>query len=196
MELEPKLAIPHADLGNIYYLRRQFSESEKEYRQAIELDPNPYAPLTNLGAILTMRGQLEEAEIMVKRAIELAPTQAIPYCALVEIHLRQKRFADAKGAAHRAFHLSPTMNTARQVVAAIVRVYPQQIAYVLSLLLTLFALVAQPMIGLVAGLAWVARGIWESIKSFRSGARKQAAMLAAFTLVLLWLIVSVFLSVR
>lgn len=194
LELNPRLAISHTHLGNIHYLRRQFPESEKEYRQAIELDPNAYAPLTNLGAILATQGRLEEAQIMVKRAIELAPTQVIPYCDLFEIFLLQKRFADAKEAVSRAFHLSPTLSTARQVVWAIARTYPKQIGYVLSLALTLILLIAYPTFGWLIGFGWVARGALESIISFRSGARKQAAMIAVFTLFLLVLVASAFLN--
>lgn len=195
LELDSGLAMSHMNLGVIYGERREFAKGEKEIRQAIELDPKLVQAHVNLGLILALQGRLTEGETALKQAIELDPKQVFPYCALVEIHLRQGHLHNARDVVSRALQVSPTLKTLFYVIFAITGAY-SRIAFFFLLLAILVMLYVQPIIGLIAGLGLVALQGWESIKSFQLGARKQAAMIAGFALVLLWIIVSVFINTR
>ena len=52
LELDPNLAEAHTVLAVALEHDWQWSESEKEYRRALELDPNNTLALSNLGDLL------------------------------------------------------------------------------------------------------------------------------------------------
>jgi tetratricopeptide (TPR) repeat protein len=61
-------------LGNVFFLQRNYTAAEEEYRRAItELPDNP-RPYNNLAWLYYTQGiKLEEAETLARRAVALAP---------------------------------------------------------------------------------------------------------------------------
>jgi tetratricopeptide (TPR) repeat protein len=74
LELEPKHAAAHINLGTIFYNRRNYAEAEQEYRKAIEVDPRYALAYFDLGNVLDETGRLGAAIESYKTALLLAPT--------------------------------------------------------------------------------------------------------------------------
>jgi TolB-like protein/DNA-binding winged helix-turn-helix (wHTH) protein/Tfp pilus assembly protein PilF len=73
LELDPGLAEPHVQLGEI--LKRQFrwADAEAEYKQALALNPNNAEAHVGYAAWLASHGRLDEALAWSRRARELDP---------------------------------------------------------------------------------------------------------------------------
>lgn len=76
LELEPRHAASHINLGTIFYHRRNFSAAESHYRAAIEIDPRYALAYFNLGNVLDETHRMSEAVEAYKTALLLAPTYA------------------------------------------------------------------------------------------------------------------------
>ena len=69
-----KLTIAYLYMGNIYFLKNEYSEAESFYRKVIDEDPKNADAYNNLAWLYyTMRENLDEAEDMALKAIELNP---------------------------------------------------------------------------------------------------------------------------
>jgi tetratricopeptide (TPR) repeat protein len=75
--IDPQLAEPHAALGQIYYNKWQWSDSEAAYRRAIELNPNYPTAYHWYSVLLFDLGRNEEGEAMITRAHQLDPMSSI-----------------------------------------------------------------------------------------------------------------------
>jgi tetratricopeptide (TPR) repeat protein len=95
LELEPKHAAAHINLGTLYYNRRDYSNAEIHYRAAIEADPRYALAYFDLGNVLDETGRLQHAVSAYRQAITLAPTYADAHynLALAYEKLRQPRLA-------------------------------------------------------------------------------------------------------
>jgi tetratricopeptide (TPR) repeat protein len=76
LEMEPKHAAAHINLGTLYYNRQEYALAEKHYRSAIEIDPRYALAHFDLGNVLDETGRVQEAINTYKTAIQLAPTYA------------------------------------------------------------------------------------------------------------------------
>ena len=76
LEMEPKHAAAHINLGTLYYNRQDYALAEKHYRSAIEIDPRYALAYFDLGNVLDETGRVQEAIDTYKTAIQLAPTYA------------------------------------------------------------------------------------------------------------------------
>jgi tetratricopeptide (TPR) repeat protein len=76
LELEPKHAAAHINLGTIFYNRQNYVEAERQYRLAIEADPRYALAYFDLGNVLDETGRLPDAIQVYKTALLLAPTYA------------------------------------------------------------------------------------------------------------------------
>jgi tetratricopeptide (TPR) repeat protein len=76
LELEPRYAAAHINLGTLYYNRQEYSLAERHYRAAVESDARYALAYFDLGNVLDETGRLEEAIQAYKAAIALAPTYA------------------------------------------------------------------------------------------------------------------------
>jgi tetratricopeptide (TPR) repeat protein len=76
LELEPKHAAAHINLGTLFYNRNDYIQSEKHYRLAIEADPRYALAYFDLGNVLDETGRLADAIKSYKAALQLAPTYA------------------------------------------------------------------------------------------------------------------------
>src|SRR4029077_16112686 len=95
LDLEPKHAAAHINLGTLYYNRQDFNLAEKHYRGALESDPRYALAHFDLGNVLDETGRVQEAIQTYKTALQLAPTYADAHynLALAYEKLRQPRKA-------------------------------------------------------------------------------------------------------
>jgi tetratricopeptide (TPR) repeat protein len=76
LEMEPKHAASHINLGTILYGRREFALAEEHYRKAVEVDPRYALAHFDLGNVLDETGRLGPAIESYKTALQIAPTYA------------------------------------------------------------------------------------------------------------------------
>ncbi|HXE89752.1 MAG TPA: tetratricopeptide repeat protein [Terriglobales bacterium] len=76
IELDPRHAAAHINLGTLHYNRRDYVQAEKHYRAAIASDPRYALAYFDLGNVLDETGRLPEAVETYKRAIQLAANYA------------------------------------------------------------------------------------------------------------------------
>lgn len=76
IELDPRHAAAHINLGTLHYNRRDYTQAEKHYRAAIASDPRYALAYFDLGNVLDETGRLPEAVETYKRAIMLATNYA------------------------------------------------------------------------------------------------------------------------
>jgi tetratricopeptide (TPR) repeat protein len=76
LELSPKHAPAHINLGTIFYNSRDFKQAERHYRAAIEVDQRYALAYFDLGNVLDETGRLKEAIEAYRTAVMLAPTYA------------------------------------------------------------------------------------------------------------------------
>ena len=77
LSLDPQLAEPHATLGQVYAQLWQWSDAEREYKQAIELNPNYPTAYHWYSILLRDLGRHAEALGMINRARELDPMSSV-----------------------------------------------------------------------------------------------------------------------
>jgi protein O-mannosyl-transferase len=96
VELSPKFAQAHNDLGVGLGSRGQFAEAASEYRTAIALDPNSSdEPLNNLGVILVRQGDIDAGIENYRRALEINPDYADAHVNWGNALVRARQFAEA-----------------------------------------------------------------------------------------------------
>jgi tetratricopeptide (TPR) repeat protein len=95
LDLEPRHAAAHINLGTLFYNRQDFNLAEKHYRAALEADPRYSLAYFDLGNVLDETGRVQEAIQTYKTAIQLAPTYADAHynLALAYEKLREPRKA-------------------------------------------------------------------------------------------------------
>jgi len=76
LELDPKHAAAHINLGTLYYNRQDYKTAEEHYRRAIELDARYALAHFDLGNVLDETGRVEDAIRTYLTALQLAPTYA------------------------------------------------------------------------------------------------------------------------
>ncbi|MGA8429124.1 MAG: tetratricopeptide repeat protein [Candidatus Sulfotelmatobacter sp.] len=95
LEIDPKHAAAHINLGTLYYNRQDFVLAEKHYRDALAADPRYALAYFDLGNVLDETGRVQEAIQTYKTALQLAPTYADAHynLALAYEKLREPRKA-------------------------------------------------------------------------------------------------------
>lgn len=76
LELEPKHAAAHINVGTLYYNHQEYGLAEKHYRAAVESDPRYSLAYFDLGNVLDETGRVLDAIQAYKTALQLAPTYA------------------------------------------------------------------------------------------------------------------------
>jgi len=96
IELDETTAEGHAALANLLFLEMNFTESEKEFRRAIELNPN-YASAHHWfgNSLLASLGRFDEAIAEGKRSIELDPLSLINNADLGSTLMVARRYDEA-----------------------------------------------------------------------------------------------------
>ncbi len=77
IELNPKYALAHFELGRMFYEWSHFQRAVEPLKQAIALNPSAFPAYMNLGMNCNRGGMHEEAEKALRKAIELEPTSAL-----------------------------------------------------------------------------------------------------------------------
>ena len=107
LEIAPRLAIAHANLGVTLCRLGKFGEAEQELRRAIELKPNCAAAQLALGTLLRAKGDISASEIALRRAVKQDPRDPQ---ALVDLGITlgmQSRLSDARSCIEKALRLTP-----------------------------------------------------------------------------------------
>lgn len=75
-----KLPLAYLYLGNVHFLRKEWAEAEKNYKEVIQADPSNADAYNNLAWLYYTRGEnLKEAEHLVQKALELDPSKESIY---------------------------------------------------------------------------------------------------------------------
>lgn len=95
LEIDPRHAAAHINVGTILYHRRDFKGAEQHYREAIEIAPRYALAYFDLGNVLDETSRISAAIEAYKTAITLAPTYADAHynLALAYEKLREPRKA-------------------------------------------------------------------------------------------------------
>jgi len=107
LELDPKDAVTHNNLGNLLKDKGKLDEAKKHYRKAIELDPNLSQAHTNLGNLLGDKGKLDEAENEYRKAIELDPNLSQAHYNLGNLLKDKGELDEAENEFRKAIELDP-----------------------------------------------------------------------------------------
>ena len=107
VQLDPKDADSHCNLGLALSQFNRFEESEKSCRQAIKLKSNLHRAHNNLGIALRGLGRLDEAEISYKHAIELKPNYVDAHYNLGIVMADLKRYEEAELLFDKTLKLQP-----------------------------------------------------------------------------------------
>jgi len=76
LELDPRMAAAHLNLGKLYHEGKEPKKAEAHYRAAIESAPNDAVPLFNLGVLMEDTKQPQKALAAYRAAIKLDPSFA------------------------------------------------------------------------------------------------------------------------
>jgi tetratricopeptide (TPR) repeat protein len=71
LDVCPKNAKVHYNLGTMYAEEGDVRSAVEAYRHAIHLKPDYYQSLNNLGNILRSNGKMEEAEVALRKAVKI-----------------------------------------------------------------------------------------------------------------------------
>ncbi len=117
IELDPKYAAAHSNLGAALKEKGQLDEAIACYRKAIELEPKFAAAHSNLGVALKAKDQWEEAIACYRKAIELEPTFATAHNNLGEALAVKHQWGEAIACYRKAIELDPKLTTTRTRLA-------------------------------------------------------------------------------
>jgi serine/threonine protein kinase/tetratricopeptide (TPR) repeat protein len=111
IDLDPKLAGAHNNLGLVFYVQGKAREAEAQFREVIELEPDAVAHY-NLGNALREQGKLGEAVAAYRKAIALKPDLAEAHDNLGSTWGMQGKLAEAEAACRKAIALKPDFASA------------------------------------------------------------------------------------
>jgi len=121
-------ATPHYPLSNLgyaYYQKKQFAQSERYYKEALEVEPNYPPALRGLGRTYLAMGRNAEAVAALSAAIEQYPEFAGAYYDLGRAYIKRKDYRKAKAAFQKVVQLEPDSDLGRSA-----RTTLQQLRYV------------------------------------------------------------------
>ncbi len=73
LELNPRLAEAHVNLGRLYHQVREYAKAEAHYRLASDIEPDDPIPHFNLAVLMDDLGRRVDAVAAYRRAIDLDP---------------------------------------------------------------------------------------------------------------------------
>jgi tetratricopeptide (TPR) repeat protein len=121
VELLPRDAETHLNLGIAFAAAGRRSEAVPRYRHAIELNPGSIEALTHLGDVLCELGEREEALSTLRRAAALDPTRVDSQAKLGSALFDLRRLDEAAAAYRTALMLQPENPQALLGQAAVLR---------------------------------------------------------------------------
>ena len=100
-------------LGNAYLQDKQYTESEKAFKQAASLDPTNPLPVYTLGMQYLNTDRLQEAETQFLKVQRMAPGDGNVYFGLGSLYNKQGKYDDAVKSLNTALDLKPNFPSAR-----------------------------------------------------------------------------------
>lgn len=73
IELNPRYALPHANLAGSYFRKKEYNTAMLEARKAIDIDPNLPDGYYFLGHVFLVGGDFDQALLHLEKALSLAP---------------------------------------------------------------------------------------------------------------------------
>jgi tetratricopeptide (TPR) repeat protein len=107
LELNPRLALAHLDLGMLMLKRQRLAEAEKQFRTVLAEQPNSLQGGLGLAFVQTLRGgsELDEAEKTVRALLARSPSQPRAHYLLGLIHERRGKPEDASASFKKSSEL-------------------------------------------------------------------------------------------
>ena len=107
-DLDPRAAISHLDLGDLYMggLKRP-KEAAEAYRRAVELKPDHAGAHNGLGTALAALGRTDDAVAEFEAAAKLAPENPLPLISLGRLYSAKKDYTKALEAYDRLSKVQP-----------------------------------------------------------------------------------------
>jgi uncharacterized protein (TIGR02466 family) len=109
VELVPKDAEAHSNLGNALQVLGMLEEAEASYIKTLALKPDLAEAHYNLGNTLQELGRLEDAERSYSKAIKFKPSLALAHCNLGNILRKLGRLEEAETNYRKAIRLKPDL---------------------------------------------------------------------------------------
>jgi tetratricopeptide (TPR) repeat protein len=125
VELEPKLARAHCNLGAALLLKNQLDEAIAECRKAVELEPKDALAHYRLGLVLTEMNQRDDATAEFKRAVDLDPHDALIHLEFGIGLAAKNRLDDAIAEFKIAIDLNPKLASAHNNLAIVLKAKQQ-----------------------------------------------------------------------
>jgi len=122
VELLPRDAETHLNLGIALAAMGKRVEAVASYRQSLALNPAGIEALNNLGNVLRELGERREALTLYRQAVQLDPTRPDSLCNLATVLFELRRIADAEQSFRRAVTLQPRYTPTQLGLAAVLRV--------------------------------------------------------------------------
>ncbi len=118
LELDETLAEAHASLGLVAMnFDWNWSETEKEFRRAIELNPNYATAHQWYGEFLACMGRFDEGIAELKRAQELDPLSIIINTDMGKVYMLARRYDEAISQYRRTLEMDPEFEVAHGLLA-------------------------------------------------------------------------------
>jgi Flp pilus assembly protein TadD len=124
LEIAPRHADAHGNLGIIYASRGHYREAMAHYREALKLNPQSAEFHNNVAYALLCQGRLAEAELQYRKALELDPRCATAHNKYGTILVRRGRFAEAIAQFRQAIEVQPDFSEARYHLARLLATCP------------------------------------------------------------------------
>jgi tetratricopeptide (TPR) repeat protein len=107
VELDPKLPLAHALLGELYLFKSRVPEAIEQFQKELELNPGEAAVYYKLADAYTRSQKYEEAERLLQRSIWLDATSTGPYILMGKVLEKKGETALAVRALQRALAMDP-----------------------------------------------------------------------------------------
>jgi tetratricopeptide (TPR) repeat protein len=122
VELLPRDAETHLNLGLALAAAGERAAAAASYRQSLALNPSGIEALNSLGSVLRELGERREALTLYQKAVALDPRQVDSHCNLATVLFELRRIGDAEEVFRRAVALKPDHVQAQLGLAAVLRV--------------------------------------------------------------------------
>src|SRR5882672_6480698 len=107
VELDPKLPLAHALLGELYLYKSRLPEAIEQFQKELELNPGEAAVYYKLADAYSRLQKYEEAERLLQRSIWLDATSTGPYILMGKVLEKKGETALAVRALQRAIAMDP-----------------------------------------------------------------------------------------
>jgi tetratricopeptide (TPR) repeat protein len=119
LEVDPKLAEAHYNLGCIYEALRQDEQAQRHFQQALAIRPDLHLAAANLGGLLARHDKLDEALALYQKALSKDAKNSPVLLNMAAIYQKQKKYDLALQRASEVLLRDPTNLGAYRVMASV-----------------------------------------------------------------------------